>query len=124
MKRLGGPKQKRNAKPRARPRKTSKAAAAFADDSFLVKEDSEDEGSEPAIGPAVPVVGIGASAGGLEAFSEILDTLGAEPQVALVFVQHLAPQHESALPALLGGRTRMPVVQVKRGLASSPTTST
>src|SRR5262245_54528985 len=115
MKRPDGPNRKRNAKPRARPRKTSKAAAAAADDSLLVEEGSEDGGSEPAVGPAVPVVGIGASAGGLEAFSEILDALGQQPEVALVFVQHLAPQHESALPALLGGRTRMPVVQVRQG---------
>ncbi|MET0152882.1 MAG: chemotaxis protein CheB [Candidatus Binatia bacterium] len=66
-------------------------------------------------GPAIPVVGVGASAGGLEAFSEILDALGARPGVALVFVQHLAPQHESALPALLSRRTQMPILQVTQG---------
>src|SRR5438067_13546376 len=65
--------------------------------------------------PRVPVVGIGASAGGLEAFSQLLDALGEEPGVALVFVQHLAPQHESALPTLLGGRTSLPVIQVREG---------
>jgi two-component system CheB/CheR fusion protein len=63
----------------------------------------------------VPVVGVGASAGGLEAFSQILGVLGDEPGVAIVFVQHLAPQHESALPTLLSSRTPLPVVQVTEG---------
>jgi two-component system, chemotaxis family, CheB/CheR fusion protein len=68
---------------------------------------------------AVPpmVVAIGASAGGLEAFSQILDSLASEPGVALVFVQHLSPEHESALPALLASRTTLPVLQVTDGMA-------
>jgi len=49
------------------------------------------------------VVGIGASAGGLEAFSQVLEALPGESDLALVLVQHLAPQHESALPT--GGQT-------------------
>jgi two-component system, chemotaxis family, CheB/CheR fusion protein len=65
--------------------------------------------------PQVAVVAIGASAGGLEAFSQLLDALGEAPGLALVFIQHLAPQHESALPALLSGRTHMPVIQVREG---------
>jgi two-component system, chemotaxis family, CheB/CheR fusion protein len=69
------------------------------------------EGLEP-----VTIVGIGASAGGLEAFSQLLQALPENPGLALVLVQHLAPQHESALPALLGGKTRLPVVQVTDGM--------
>ena len=111
--------EKRKAKPRPQARQASKAAKV-ADDSPTVEEDSEDEDGEQATGSAVPVVGVGASAGGLEAFSEILDALGPQPEVALVFVQHLAPQHESALPTLLGGRTRMPVVQVTQGTRIEP----
>ena len=67
-------------------------------------------------GEPFPIVGVGASAGGLEAFSQLLEALPANPGLALVLVQHLAPQHESALPALLGGVTPLPVVQVKDGM--------
>ena len=62
------------------------------------------------------VVGIGASAGGLEAFSQVLEGLPEDSHLALVLVQHLAPQHESALPELLGGKTRLPVRQVTDGM--------
>jgi two-component system CheB/CheR fusion protein len=72
---------------------------------------------EPLVGPDGPtVVGIGASAGGLEAFSQVLEGLPEDSGLALVLVQHLAPQHESALPALLGGKTRLPVQQVTDGM--------
>jgi chemotaxis response regulator CheB len=50
------------------------------------------------------VVGVGASAGGLEAFTQLLRGLPDEPGFAVVFVQHLAPQHDSALPVF--GRVR------------------
>jgi two-component system CheB/CheR fusion protein len=61
------------------------------------------------------VVGIGASAGGLEALNVLLDHLSPEPGLALVLVQHLSPRHESSLPDLLGGRTKMPVIQASEG---------
>ncbi|HSL24174.1 MAG TPA: chemotaxis protein CheB [Vicinamibacterales bacterium] len=57
------------------------------------------------------VVAVGASAGGLDAFSQILDRLAPSPGVAFVFVQHLSPQYESALATLLSARTPLPVVQ-------------
>ena len=62
------------------------------------------------------IVGIGASAGGLEAFTQLLNQLPADTGLALVFVQHLASHHESALPHLLGGATRMPVLQAEEGM--------
>jgi len=65
---------------------------------------------------APTVVAVGASAGGLDAFSQILDRLPASPNVAFVFVQHLSPHHESALPALLAARTTLPVIQATDGL--------
>jgi two-component system CheB/CheR fusion protein len=64
----------------------------------------------------VTIVGVGASAGGLEAFSSMIRVLPAKPGFALVLVQHLAPQHESALPTLLTSFTSMPVVQVTEGM--------
>jgi two-component system CheB/CheR fusion protein len=50
---------------------------------------------------AFPIVGIGASAGGLEAFSELLAALPEDTGMAFVLVQHLSPDHESTLAALL-----------------------
>ena len=63
-----------------------------------------------------PIVGVGASAGGLEAFSAVLRTLPPEPDLAIVFIQHLAPQHESALTVLLSNQSTMPVVEVTEGM--------
>ncbi|HEY2411542.1 MAG TPA: CheR family methyltransferase [Pirellulaceae bacterium] len=57
------------------------------------------------------VVGVGASAGGLEAFSDLLRTLPSNPGFAIIFVQHITPTHESALATLLAATTEMPVVQ-------------
>jgi two-component system CheB/CheR fusion protein len=66
--------------------------------------------------PQFSIVGIGASAGGFEAFSQLLEALPPDAQLAIIFVQHLAPQHESALTALLGTHSRMPVVEVIDGM--------
>ncbi len=66
--------------------------------------------------PAFPIVGIGASAGGFEAFHHLLAALPPRPGLALVFVQHLAPQQASSLPALLGGYTPLPVTAVVQGV--------
>lgn len=62
-----------------------------------------------------PIVAIGASAGGLEAFSNLLRALPAEPGLALVFIPHLDPTHESAMVELLSRTTRLPVHQATDG---------
>ena len=75
------------------------------------------EPSEPAAAPAdggAPadtflIVGIGASAGGLEALEAFFEHVPPEPGMAFVVVQHLAPDHPSIMPELLGRRTKMPV---------------
>jgi len=66
------------------------------------------------------VVGIGASAGGLEAFTELLKHLPNKTGMAYVLVQHLAPKHESVLTELLSKATRVPVREVKDGMAVKP----
>jgi two-component system CheB/CheR fusion protein len=63
---------------------------------------------------------IGASAGGLEAFTALLKGLPSSSGKAFVLIQHLEPQHESALPKLLAKATDMPVVEVSNGLAVEP----
>jgi two-component system CheB/CheR fusion protein len=59
------------------------------------------------------VVGVGASAGGLDAFRQLLKALPADTGLAYVFVQHLDPRHESVLAELLSKSTSMPVAEVK-----------
>jgi PAS domain S-box-containing protein len=58
-----------------------------------------------------PVVAIGASAGGLEACQKLLDALPGKTGMAVLIVQHLDPDHESALADLLSGHTKMKVSQ-------------
>ena len=70
--------------------------------------------------PRFPIVGIGASAGGLEAFSALLARLPTDTGMGFVLVQHLDPQHESALTQLLARATTMPVQEVTDGLRVEP----
>jgi two-component system CheB/CheR fusion protein len=67
-----------------------------------------------------PIVGVGASAGGLEAFKSLLQALPSNTGMAFVLVQHLDPEHESLLTRLLSNATRMPVTEVKQGTAVEP----
>ncbi len=67
-----------------------------------------------------PVVGVGASAGGLEAFTGFLRHLPADTGMAFVFIQHLAPQHASMLASLLLRSTAMPVEEVEHGTPVKP----
>ena len=60
-------------------------------------------------GARCAIVGVGASAGGLEAFTQLLQHLPVNTGFAFVLVQHLDPQHPSALTELLGRATLMPV---------------
>lgn len=67
-----------------------------------------------------PIVGIGASAGGLEAMSDLLKHLPGKTGVAFVLVQHLDPSHESAMVSLLARMTDMPVSEAKNNVALGP----
>jgi chemotaxis methyl-accepting protein methylase len=69
--------------------------------------------SRSADGAPFPVVGIGASAGGLEALEVFLKHVAANPGMAFVIVQHLDPTHKGIMPELLQRATRMKVMQVK-----------
>jgi two-component system CheB/CheR fusion protein len=66
--------------------------------------------------PAFAVVGLGASAGGLEALGQLLHALPPRPGIALVVVQHMAPRAESMLPHLLAGASNLPVSEVIDGM--------
>ncbi|MCI0733718.1 MAG: chemotaxis protein CheB [Methylococcaceae bacterium] len=86
------------------------------------KEIPDQAPSPDEVGPEspFPIVGIGASAGGLEAFTQFLARLPAETGMAFVLVQHLDPRHESRLTDLLARGTRMPVVEASQGLLVEP----
>ncbi|MEI4488501.1 chemotaxis protein CheB [Frigidibacter sp. MR17.14] len=62
------------------------------------------------------IVGVGASAGGLEAFQTLLATLRPNDDFALILVQHLDPEHDSLLPELLSKRTQLPVQAITDGM--------
>src|SRR6266566_4730489 len=66
------------------------------------------------------IVGVGASAGGLEAFTQFLRAMPSDTGMALILVQHLSPKHESVLPELLSGATTMPVTQVTEEMEIKP----
>ena len=66
--------------------------------------------------PAPTIVGIGASAGGLDAFIQLLHNLPDDTGFAYVIVQHLSPDHESLLPDLLAKASRIPVVPARDNL--------
>ena len=70
----------------------------------------------PSGSPAFPIVGIGASAGGLEAFTRLLGQLPVTTGMAYVVVQHLDPSQLSLLPGLLARVTQMPVREVQDGM--------
>ena len=64
----------------------------------------------------LPVVGVGASAGGLEAFTELLKHLPANTGMAFVFIQHMDPRHQSNLAEILARSTDMSIAEATDGV--------
>ena len=82
------------------------------------KSAGADAGSH--VGASLPVVGIGASAGGLKAISQLLEHMPGDTGMALVVVQHLDPVRESMLVELLARASALPVSEVSDGVALEP----
>src|SRR6266851_5117396 len=102
-------------------RRRSRRKKAPTDDAESPARGGQQAGSEKKPPPAqFPIVGIGASAGGLEAFTELLRHLPLDTGMGFVLVQHLDPQHESTLPQLLARATSMPVREVTNNLRVEP----
>ncbi len=78
-------------------------------DPYQAPVEVTDSDISPPRGNPFPVVGVGASAGGLEAFGQLLSAIPPHTGMAFVLVQHLDPLHTSQLPELLGPLTRMRV---------------
>ncbi|MEO0691658.1 MAG: chemotaxis protein CheB [Pseudomonadota bacterium] len=68
----------------------------------------------------VGIVGIGASAGGLEAVSDLVGHIPENSGLCFVIVQHLAPDHPSIMDQLLSGHTPLPVCKIVDGMAAKP----
>jgi two-component system, chemotaxis family, CheB/CheR fusion protein len=89
--------------------------------------DKETSSSDLAIIAANPtrpecsaIVAIGASAGGLEVFTQILKGLPSDTGMGFVLLQHLAPQHDSQLSEILRRSTEMPVNEAREGVRIMP----
>jgi PAS domain S-box-containing protein len=87
-----------------------------------VEVDQRKNGYNPSVSPpestsftAFPIVGIGASAGGLEAFTALLENLPTETGIAFIFIQHLA-SGESMLTDILSRSTSMPVHTIRNNM--------
>src|SRR5262245_55777689 len=82
---------------------------------------NQDPTAEPGPAPEAPpvlpfpLVGVGASAGGLEAVTRLLEGLPADPGLSLLVVFHLQPHTESQLPEILDKVTPLPVQEAKHG---------
>jgi len=107
-------------------RKKDKAKVQHGINGIEVQETTEKSGeaqemsAESIVG--FPIVGIGASAGGLAAFEAFFSGMPADtdPGMAFVLVQHLAPDHKSILTDLIRRYTRMQVFEVEDGMAVQP----
>jgi len=86
------------------------------------KQPPEKDRTEKSIKSAnlFPVVGIGASAGGLDAFKKLLKAIPEDSGMAYVLVQHLDPSHESMLPELLQKVTTIPVLEITDDIKVKP----
>lgn len=67
-----------------------------------------------------PIVGIGASAGGLKALTNLLASIPDDTGMAFVVIQHLDPNHASYLPSLLAKHARIPVDEARDGVIVEP----
>ncbi|MBI2393104.1 MAG: hypothetical protein HYV09_26200 [Deltaproteobacteria bacterium] len=77
---------------------------------------SEESHAESERSRAFPIVAVGASAGGLEAFTELLRVLPEHSGMAFVLVQHLDPSHASYLSEALAKVTKIPVTEIRDGM--------
>lgn len=85
------------------------------------RSDTLEVATEAAAAPGL-VVGIGASAGGLNAFKAFLTSMPAQSGMSFVLIQHLAPDHKSMLTDLLGQATGMLVVEAGDGMMAAANT--
>ncbi len=93
----------------ARPGRNKKAGGVICDRHPTGRDDTE-----------CVVVGLGASAGGLEALQRLFKPLAADCGVSFVVIQHLSPNYKSAMDQLLSRVTALPVIQIENNLKIEP----
>ncbi|SDB62909.1 two-component system, chemotaxis family, CheB/CheR fusion protein [Flavobacteriaceae bacterium MAR_2010_188] len=74
----------------------------------------------PKHSPIFPIVGVGASAGGLDSFKRFIGDIPVDSGMAYVLLQHLDPDHESLLPEILANHTTLAVNEITDGLKIKP----
>jgi two-component system CheB/CheR fusion protein len=72
--------------------------------------------TDPALRHDFPIVAIGASAGGLEAFESFFDHMPNDSGMAFILISHLSPEHDSVLPQLIQKYTAMPVQAISNNM--------
>jgi two-component system CheB/CheR fusion protein len=110
------------------PSNKAKAGTDAGAEKDLKKQGKKDAGQRPVKSakksPAperlFPIVGVGASAGGLEAFTQLLENLPLDTGMGFILLQHMAPRAHSMLPEILAKVTRMPVAEVRDGMRVEP----
>jgi len=98
---------------------SKKKAPARAAEEIALKEAAA-PGVKAGNAAGFPIVGLGASAGGLEAFEQFFHLLPADSGMAFVLVQHLDPTHASILTTILQRSTAMPVLEARDQMAVEP----
>ena len=96
---------------------TKKKKAPPAKEKSLKKVRPEEK---PKQGISFPIVGIGASAGGLETLNAFFSIMPPDSNMAFVVIQHLSPKHKSIMASLVDKHTRMRVVQIEDGTKVEP----
>ncbi|WP_201246316.1 chemotaxis protein CheB [Halochromatium salexigens] len=102
----------------ASPADNAEAQASLADNAEEPTTTAADNDAHET--PSAPVVGIGASAGGLEAFKALLQALPEDTGMAFLLVQHLAPTRESLLSEIMARETNLPVREAEDGAWIAP----
>jgi two-component system, chemotaxis family, CheB/CheR fusion protein len=93
---------------------------AQSEEDLIARQHSRGETEEVLDSHSFPVVGVGASAGGLEAFRQFLGNLATDTGMAFILVQHLDPRHESRMTDLLSKATSLPVQDARHGVSVRP----
>jgi two-component system CheB/CheR fusion protein len=94
-------------------RTPSKHSVELAVQAVAAPPDDEERAASESL---IRVVAIGASAGGLDAFLDLISATPVDSGLALVLIQHLDPRHDSMLVNILAGATTMPVLEVTDGV--------
>ena len=101
---------KENSSPQADPSSDGSARSQQEERAASQTSDGDRRGRDPLI------AAIGASAGGIESFSHLLEELPSDSGMAFVLIQHLDPKHESGLTQVLSRKSSMPVKEVTEGM--------